>query len=330
MNWSTGSKDSIAICEYLLLKNAIFDVAIAYLLRVYLIFLLQKTHMNDAELLYLVGLFADLGIRKVRLTGGEPLLRRGLSKLVKQIKESTDVEVHITTNGSLLHKQLPALLDAGLDGLNVSVDFADAEKFAQSTGRDSYHQVLSALELAAKSGIFIKLNSVVQQTMEVTDALQLIDLAETLSASLRFIEFMPLCGTGWNKDTVGRAPQLERDLVSRLKLNRPEQENIAHSYLVPGKSVRVGFIHSLSQPFCSNCDRLRLSCRGELLACLFSKAGTDLLSPLREKMDRKFLSQLIFERVQKKKKAHDQHSPVDFSALEQPQKIGALIHQIGG
>lgn len=287
------------------------------------------SHCSDEELLRLVELFVSLGIRKVRLSGGEPLLRKGAPTLVAEIRKRFHIPVHLTTNGSLLKRYLPALQDADISGINLSLDTLNRDKFHYVTQSRSFDRVIEAAQLVANTGIPLKLNAVVQEDYSTQDAINLIEFGKKLKAEVRFIEFMPLCGSAWNNSGVGRIVQLEEELIHYFQLAHFQQGEVAHTYDgVHG--CRVGFISSLSKPFCSHCNRIRLSCTGFLMPCLFSRTGTDLLTPLRQGASHQELVRLMRANVLEKTKAHGSNEDIDFKTLEDPLQVTGMIHQIGG
>ncbi|MEK7487543.1 MAG: hypothetical protein AABZ60_24705, partial [Planctomycetota bacterium] len=176
----------------------------------------------------------------------------------------------------------------------------------------------------------LKLNGVVEEVYVTQEAIDLIELGKKLKAEVRFIEFMPLCGSAWNNGGVGRIVQLEEELIDYFQLSHFQQGEVAHTYDADEGRCRVGFISSLSKPFCSHCNRIRLSCTGFLMPCLFSRTGTDLLTPLRQGASNEELVRLMKENVLEKTKAHGSNEDIDFKTLQDSHQVTGLIHQIGG
>lgn len=258
------------------------------------------------EILRLTKLFAALGIRRVRLTGGEPLVRRGLERLVAGLKEIPGIQwVGLTTNGLLLEEQLPALLAAGLDGVNLSLDTLDRAQFAAITRRDALDRALAGLDAArAAGGLTLKLNCV--PTADNED--QWVPLARLAQEGpdVRFIELMPI-GLG------GGIPRRTQDQVlERLEAAFGPAQTCAQdwgggpsSYMTfSGFKGRVGFISAVSHQFCTGCNRVRLTAAGFLKTCLQYDQGADLRALLRGGAGDDAVSAAIKEAVLGKPAAH--------------------------
>lgn len=242
------------------------------------------------EITRLTKLFAGLGVRKVRLTGGEPLLRHGIERLVEQLTEIDGIEeVAMTTNGSLLAKKAQLLKDAGLARVTVSLDSLDHEVFrAMSDVKISVDRVVEGIAAAAAAGLSpVKINTVVKRG--VNDGQGILDLAafgREHGYVVRFIEFMDVGATnGWQLDEVVPAAEIV-DAINAIWPIEPLDPNyvgeVAARYRYLDGSGEVGLITSISRPFCGTCTRARLSAKGELYTCLFSGLGHDLRGPLRD------------------------------------------------
>lgn len=289
------------------------------------------SHCTDDEFCQMIEAFVALGIRKIRLSGGEPLLRKGVPALVAKIRQRFSLPIFMTTNGSLLKRYLPALKEAGLNGINLSLDTLNRERFNQVTQTQSYERVVEAARLTASSGISLKINAVVQADYTTEEAIDLIEFGRELQVQeVRFIEFMPLCGSAWVNKGVGRIVQLEEELIDYFQLKNFQQGEVAHTYEQSDHSCQVGFISSLSKPFCGTCNRVRLSCTGVLHPCLFSRSGSDLLTPLRQGASPEEMKKIILGNVWQKTKAHGTDEEIHFETLTNPLQVTGLIHQIGG
>lgn len=230
-------------------------------------------------------------LRKVRVTGGEPLVRAGVPDLVARLRAALpDAELCLTTNGSLLRRHARALRDAGLDRVNVSIDSVDAERFAALTGGARVAPVLDGVAAAREVGFDrIKLNSVLLRTFNGDGLVSLVRTAVALGCELRFIELMPL-GTATRLPASEFLPADEalRTLTRTFPyVGRAPASDTAqrHVLRVAGRDVTVGFVSPVSAPFCGGCDRLRLDSRGRLFACLRRAVGLDLAGPLGEGRD---------------------------------------------
>ena len=239
------------------------------------------------ELATLVDVFLALGVEKVRLTGGEPLLRRDLEVLVALLAAKPGLgDLALTTNGILLADQAPALKRAGLARLTVSLDTLRPERFRQLTRRDELARVLSGLEAARAAGFTgTKLNAVVLRGVNDDELLDLLAFGRERGLEVRFIEYMDVGGaTGWSAASV--VPRAEILGTIELALGRvvpdPERDRAAPAerFVLPD-GTRFGIIASTTEPFCGSCDRARLTADGQWFTCLYAPTGTDLREPLR-------------------------------------------------
>ena len=233
----------------------------------------------------------SLGVRKVRLTGGEPLVRKGVEQLVKGLKAIPGIrKVTMTTNAVLLKQQLPALLEAGLDSVNISLDTLDPALFAKITARDEFAAVQAGIHAALESGIPVKLNCVPQVGVNEGELEALAALAEDKPLQVRFIEMMPI-GYGAAMPCISGP-----ELLTRFRRRWPELAPLpgaacaalgdgpAVYYTVPGWKGDIGFIAAVHGKFCASCNRVRLTSQGFLRPCLASETGCDLRTLLRGAM----------------------------------------------
>ena len=266
--------------------------------------------MSRNEVVRLVKVFTSLGIRKVRLTGGEPLLRRDLEVIVAGISPEVEGRVHLTTNGLHLARRARGLRDAGLSGVNVSLDAADRATYERLTGKDGLGKVLAGLEAARAVGLKTKLNAVVLRGWNEDQILPLARLAQQDGIQVRFIEFMPYLGNGWGRDQFMPAAEILRTVQEGLGTELEEEPGIgleegpARLFKIPGSEGKVGVISTLSANFCDRCNRVRLTSRGELKACLFGNQAVDLLEPLRNHASHEDLVHLIRQALTEKLDCH--------------------------
>jgi len=257
--------------------------------------------LSFEEIARVVAALVPLGLRKVRLTGGEPLLRSELHKLVTLLRQQHELEIALTTNGSLLAKHARALRDAGLDRLTVSLDSLSPDVFARMTDSDlAVTDVLAGIEAAHAAGFGpIKINAVVRRG--VNDH-TIVELARHFKGSgdiVRFIEYMDVGLTnGWRMDHVLSG----RDIVARIGSELPLEPaaanhagEVAKRYRYLDGSGEIGVITSVTQPFCGDCGRLRLSADGQIFGCLFARFGTDLRAFLRASTDDAALNETLRE-----------------------------------
>ena len=246
-----------------------------------------KQRLEFSDIAQIAQVFVANGVRKIRLTGGEPLLRRNLPELVSLLKRIDGLEdLALTTNGSLLAAQAAALRQAGLDRITVSVDALDDDLFRRmSGGRGSLSLVLEGISAAERAGFGpIKINCVVQRGLNESQILPLFEFFRNRGHVMRFIEYMDVGScNGWRNDEVVPVVQILACLQSRYELTPMAPAapgEVAARYAVSGGG-EVGFIASVSAPFCGDCNRARLSVDGKLFTCLFASAGFDLKPHLR-------------------------------------------------
>ncbi len=231
--------------------------------------------------------FVGLGVDKIRLTGGEPLLRAHLEELVARLAAIDGLrELCLTTNGSLLAERVPALKDAGLKRVNVSIDTLDSEKFARIRRRGDLNRVLDGLFAAKKAGLGpIKVNTVVERGVNEDDIVPLVEFAREHGFEARFIEFMDVGNANsWRSDRVVPKREILDRIAARFPLREVGRESgtaPAVDYELLDGSGFVGVIASVTEPFCGSCTRARLTADGKLVTCLFSDTGRDLRGPLR-------------------------------------------------
>ena len=243
--------------------------------------------LSFEEITRLTKILIESGVDSIKVTGGEPLVRRDVTKLVRMVRDlSPDVDMSITTNGFLLAKHAVELKDAGLDRVTVSCDSLVKHRFAEMTLRDALDEVLEGLRVSAELGLTpVKINAVVIKNHNEDEAVDFARLARSTGYEVRFIEYMPLDAQDeWSADgVVPGAEILERiQAVFPLVPDTDEQPEPATPYrFADGAPGRIGVIPSVTEPFCDSCNRLRLTADGQLRACLFALEETDLRGPLR-------------------------------------------------
>ncbi len=267
------------------------------------------------EITRLVGLFARMGVHDIRLTGGEPLVRREFPRLAAMLAALPDVnELSLTTNGFLLERDAAALVQAGVDRFNVSVDSLQRDRFFELTRRDALPQVLRGLELLASfpEAHPIKVNAVAIRGFTEEEALPFAELARRSPYEIRFIEFMPLdADRAWSREQVLTGAEIRAaiDAVYPLEREPREPHATARVYRFADGHGKVAFINPVSEPFCADCNRIRLTADGRLRTCLFSLNETDLRGPLRGGIDDRELEGLIRDAVWRKELKHHVGEP---------------------
>jgi len=247
-----------------------------------------KTHiLSFEEIERVVRLAVGLGIRKIRLTGGEPLLRHDIERLVARIAEIPGIEdLAMTTNGFLFPQKARALRDAGLRRVSFSLDSLDRANFKKITGRDGLGEVLESIRLAQELGFRpVKVNAVVIREINDHEVETLAEFARERDLSFRFIEFMPLdSARAWQKEMVVKGGEILQRLRARFDLQPVASDNpssTAKRWAFPGGRGEIGIIAPVSEPFCGHCNRIRLTADGKIRTCLFSVTEHDLRSRLR-------------------------------------------------
>ena len=278
-----------------------------------------------------VDVAVGMGIRKVRLTGGEPLLRPRLPELIATLKRIAQLEhIALTTNGMLLDQQIDALVAAGLQRINISLDTLSEPTFKQLTRRDGLHRVLAGIESTCRHPqIEVRLNALILRDVNLQDVVELVEFARQRNMTLRFIEFMPLdSDRRWSAERMVSGAELRELLVQQLgplrRVTPGDVSQPASDYAFAEGGGRVGFIDSVSTPFCSGCDRLRLTADGKIRNCLFGRDEWDAGAVLRhEHFDKRQLQELLLTSTFSKHAAHGIADP-DFKPPER------AMYQIGG
>ena len=289
----------------------------------------REAVLTYEEFLRLAALFARCGIDTVRVTGGEPLVRKNVAQLVAGLKETPGIRrVTLTTNAVLLAEQLPALLDAGLDSVNISLDTLRPEVFRQITARDDFAAVQAGLQAALQSGLPVKLNCVPQAGVNEGELETLAALAKDNAMQVRFIEMMPI-GYGAAMPCIS-GPELRARFARRWPELAPLSAAQEHAlgdgpavyYTVPGWQGSIGFIAAVHGKFCASCNRVRLTSQGFLRPCLASETGCDLRALLRSGADDAQLLAAIRETIWAKPREHH------FNDSSMPATRG--MYRIGG
>jgi cyclic pyranopterin phosphate synthase len=275
----------------------------------------KENVLDYDEIARLVSILADLGIERIRLTGGEPLLRPKLEDLIISLGNINGIKsISMTTNGLLLGNKVKQLRDAGLEGVNISLDSFRANRFKAITGTGSLDKVIDAIEAADRVGLKVKINTVVIRGWNEDEIVDFANFARNTGHTVRFIEFMPLDGSGiWQPDLVYSKKEMIESIIRNIGKIMPLNDNYGGSTnsniyssdpatpysFVDGKGT-IGFIPSITEPFCGNCDRVRLTSDGRLLTCLFEKSGYDLRGMLRSRKSDYIIKKQLIEDIRKK------------------------------
>lgn len=248
--------------------------------------LTPKKHLMSAdEIVEIASTFVSLGVTKIRLTGGEPLVRKDAKEILLRLSK-LGTELTLTTNGLLVHQFITIFKEAGITSLNVSIDTLQKDKFTQITRRDEFEKLDENIRLLLAEGFIVKLNVVLIKGFNENEILDFIDLTKDKNIQIRFIEFMPFDGNNWDKSKlVSQAEILNKvqelhtnDAIQRLT-DKPN--DTARNYKIKNYCGGFAIISSVTNPFCSTCNRIRLTADGKLKNCLFSNSETSLLDVLR-------------------------------------------------
>ena len=261
----------------------------------------KNSLMNVDEIFSIAKIFVDHGVNKIRLTGGEPLVRKDFSEILKRLN-SLNADLSLTTNGILVDRFIDDFKAYNLRSINVSLDTLQADKFKFITRRDQFLKTYENISLLVQNGFNIKLNVVLIKNFNDDEIKSFINLTKDLPIVVRFIEFMPFNGNNWDKSKLVTQKDILHDVVSYFgsdKLVKLEDNLnfISRDYQISGFMGSFGIISSVSNPFCDGCNRIRLTANGKLKNCLFSNDETDILSSLR---NNETIEPLIAKTVYKK------------------------------
>ena len=246
-----------------------------------------KSHMMNFDEIYTIAkTFVDNGVSKIRLTGGEPLIRKDISVVLKKLA-SLKVEIAITTNGIIIDRYIETLKKFNIKNINVSLDTLNETKFKEITRRNQFQKVYQNILLLVENGFNVKINAVLIKDFNEDEIIDFIALTKELPVSFRFIEFMPFDGNKWDmKKMISYAEVMKRvsnhfseENVERLK---DAENDTSKNYRIKGYEGSFAIISSVTNPFCDSCNRLRLTADGKLKNCLFSATESDILASLRE------------------------------------------------
>jgi GTP 3',8-cyclase len=266
--------------------------------------------LSFEEITRIVSLVASMGVHDVRLTGGEPLVRRGFPDLVEMLAEVDEiVDLSVTTNGFLLERDAEALVRAGINRFNVSIDSLQRDRFFELTRRDALPQVLRGLEILGgfPEAHPIKINAVAIRNFTEEELIPFAAFARRTPYEVRFIEFMPLDGDhAWRPEQVLTGAEIFEAInaVYPLESEPREPSATARIYRFADGHGRIGLINPVSEPFCGDCNRIRLTAEGKLRTCLFSLGETDLRAPMRDGAGDDELEQIIRDAVWRKELKH--------------------------
>lgn len=259
------------------------------------------TKMTADEIEYIVSVFVKEGVKKIRLTGGEPLIRKDIKEIIQRLSKYP-VELAITTNGVFVHEFIETFKQAGIRSVNVSLDSLKKERNFSITRRNEFDRITQNINLLLKNNFHVKINVVVMKNVNENEIPDFVEWTKHQPVHVRFIEFMPFAGNQWTCEKVFSHREI-LELISFgydfIKLSS-DKNDTAKKYFVPEHKGTFAIISTMSQPFCSDCNRIRLTTDGKMKNCLFSKGETDILRALRNKFD---ITPLIKQCISEKEEA---------------------------
>jgi cyclic pyranopterin phosphate synthase len=264
--------------------------------------LTPRAHLMTAdEIVTIAKTFVKLGVNKIRLTGGEPLVRKDAKTIIEQLGK-LGVELTLTTNGILVHEFIDTFKEAGVTTLNVSIDSLKKDKFNQITRRNYFEKLIENLDLLEVNGFKVKLNVVVIKGFNENEIIDFIEMTKDRNIQIRFIEFMPFDGNQWNKEKLVSYAEILSQVnafYDKQKVERTQDKpnDTAKNHKIKGYQGSFSVISSVTNPFCSTCNRIRLTADGKLKNCLFSNTETSLLDTLRAGES---IEPLIFQNIKSK------------------------------
>lgn len=284
--------------------------------------------MQADEILSLAKVFVEQGVNKIRLTGGEPLVRKDAAKIISSLA-TLPVQLTLTTNGTRLHEFVDVLEAAGVRSLNISLDTLQKEKFEKITRRDQFTRVMDNIELTMQRGFHVKVNVVVMKDLNDDEIVDFIAWTKNVPVHVRFIEFMPFDGNRWTSNQVFTLHEILERISETYLFERMqgEQHDTAKKFSIPGHKGTFAVISTMTENFCSDCNRMRLTADGKMKNCLFSAGETDLLSALRKGED---ITPLIHQNIKSKAKELGGQFNQDFEHIEIKQIHNRSMITIGG
>lgn len=284
--------------------------------------------MQKEEIETLAKIFVSLGVNKIRLTGGEPLVRKDAGEIISALSK-LPVKLTLTTNGSRLNEFIDVLEESKVHSLNISLDTLQPEKFQLITRRDQFEKVYQNIQLLLGKDFHVKVNMVVMKGLNDNEINDFVEWTKNTPVHIRFIEFMPFAGNRWTSNKVFTLEQILQQIKSKYDVIRlqDEQNATAKGYKVPGHAGTFAVISTMSENFCSTCNRMRLTADGKIKNCLFAEKETDLLTALRKGED---VVPLIHQNIHSKAKELGGQFTTDFLHLHAEDIHNRSMITIGG
>jgi cyclic pyranopterin phosphate synthase len=284
--------------------------------------------MQPSEIELLAKIFVENGVNKIRLTGGEPLVRKDAADIILRLSK-LPISLTMTTNATRLHDFADVLEEAKIKSLNISLDTLDADKFQIITRRDSFQKVIDNIHLMISKNIHVKVNVVIMKGLNDHEINNFIEWTKDLAVHVRFIEFMPFEGNRWTSNQVFTMDDMLQQISKKYDPIRLKDDinDTAKKFAIEGHQGTFAIISTMSAPFCSTCNRMRLTADGKIKNCLFSQKETDLLSALRNGED---VLPLIQESIASKAKELGGQFTKDFEKIQTEDLQNRSMISIGG
>jgi cyclic pyranopterin phosphate synthase len=284
--------------------------------------------MQAEEIESITKLFVQEGVNKIRLTGGEPLVRKDFADILARLAK-LNIELTMTTNGTRLHEFVEAIKNAGIKSLNISLDTLQKDRYILMTKRDKQEQVMRNIQLMLDNGIGVKVNVVAMKGVNDEEINDFIRWTKDKPVHIRFIEFMPFDRNKWNMDKVITLQEILEKVSSEFEVESLDRlpHETAKKFIVPGHKGTFAVISTMSAPFCSDCNRMRLTADGKMKNCLFSQSETDLLGALRNGDN---IIPLIHQNIGEKKQALGGQFTTDMEKIETGSLHNRTMISIGG
>jgi len=268
------------------------------------------------------------GVKKIRLTGGEPLVRKDFADILKRLG-NLKVEITMTTNGTRLHEFVDVIKSSGIQSLNISLDTLQKDRFILMTKRDKHEQVMRNIQLMLDNGINVKVNVVAMKGVNDEEIIDFVQWTKDTPVHIRFIEFMPFDRNKWNSDKVITLQQILDKVSTQFEIESIDRlpHETAKKYRVSGHAGTFAVISTMTAPFCGDCNRIRLTADGKMKNCLFSQSETDILGAYRKGED---IKPLIYQNISEKKEALGGQFTIDMEKIETTALHNRTMISIGG
>lgn len=291
-------------------------------------FLPNRSLMQADEILSIAQTFVSLGVKKIRLTGGEPLLRKDAGRIIENLS-TLPIEMALTTNATRVHAHMVQIRKANFSSINVSLDTLRADRFFELTKRKVFTEVMDNIHMLSNEGYNVKVNVVVMRGVNDDEIIDFVEWTKDVPIQVRFIEFMPFSGNAWTKEKTYTLAEMLAVIEQKYTLTPIDVgiHSTSKEYDVDGHQGSFGVISTMSKPFCGGCNRIRLTADGKVKNCLFSKKEIDILTPYRQGQD---IVPIIQDTIRAKKKELGGQFSTDLDSIDEAQIRNRSMISIGG